>query len=174
MSLLTGARMYWRFARGLRGFLRRPISLAEAEAIVRGRLVQREDSFLRLVERGVYGHPSSPYRLLLSRAGCELGDLRGLVHTHGLEGALRSLREAGVYVSFEEFKGHVPIVRGGQVIEAGAGAFDNPHLGRYYEVESGGTTGAGTRTAFDLDQLAATAVNTILAYDAHGVLGVPP
>jgi hypothetical protein len=165
--------MYWRFARGLREFLRRPISVAEAQAIVCRRLAQREDSFLNMVERGVYEHPSSPYRLLLRQAGCELGDLRDLVHTRGLEGALRSLHDAGVYVTFEEFKGHAPIVRGGQVIEAGASAFDNPHLGRYYEVESGGTTGAGTRTALDLDQLAATAVNTILAYDAHGVLRVP-
>jgi hypothetical protein len=48
--------------------------------------------------------------------------------------------------------------------------FDNPHLSHYYQAESGGTTGAGTRVAFDLDHLAATAVNTILAYDAHGVL----
>lgn len=173
MTLLADLKMYGRFAWGLRGFLRHRISLHEAQAIVRHRMAERENNFLRLVERGVYGYPRSPYRPLLKLAGCELGDLRAMVRARGLEATLQALREAGVYVSFEEFKGRMPIVRGEQVIPVQSRDFDNPHLSHYYQAESGGTTGAGTRVAFDLDHLAATAVNTILAYDAHGILGVP-
>ncbi len=173
MSMLADLKMYGRFAWGLRGFLRHRISLQEAQAILRQRMAERERNFLRLVERGIFGYPRSPYRPLLKRAGCELGDLQTMVRAKGLEATLRALREAGVYVSFEEFKGRMPIVRDGQVIPVEARDFDNPFLSHYYQTESGGTTGAGTRVAFDLDHLAATAVNTILAYDAHGVLGVP-
>ena len=55
----------------------------------------------------------------------ELGDLRALVKREGLEGALRRLREQGVYVRFEEFKGREPIVRGRPLRGRGQG-FDNP------------------------------------------------
>src|SRR3989442_10578855 len=59
MSLLADLKMYGRFAWGLRGFLRHRISLHEAQAIVPHRMAERENNFLRLVERGVYGYPRS-------------------------------------------------------------------------------------------------------------------
>lgn len=173
MSALAQLKMYGRFAWGLPGFLRHRISLPQAQAIVRQRMAERESNFLRLVERGIFANPRSPYRPLLKLARCELGDLRAMVGARGLEAALRALREAGVYVSFEEFKGRSPIVREGQVITARAQDFDNPYLSHYYQTASGGTTGAGTPVSMDLDHLAAAAVNTLLAYDAHGVLGIP-
>ncbi len=173
MSLLADLKMYGRFAWGLRGFLRQRISLEEAQAIVRQRLAERERNFLRLVERGVFGYPRSPYRPLLKLAGCELGDLQHMVRAKGLEGTLRALRGAGVYVTYEEFKGRTPIVRDGQVISVQALDFDNPYLSHYYQGQSGGTTGAGTRVRFDLDNLAAQDPLHMLAFDAHGVLGIP-
>ncbi len=88
----------------------------------------RETNFLIMVERGIFGYPRSPYRPLLKVAGCELGDLQAMVRTKGLETILRVLCEAGVYVSFEEFKGRTPIVRDGQVIPVRAQDFDNPYL----------------------------------------------
>jgi hypothetical protein len=96
-----------------------------------------------------------------------------MVRAKGLEATLRALREAGVYVSYEEFKGRAPIVRDGRVIPVQAKDFDNPHLSHYYQAESGGTTGAGTRVGLDLDHLADTAPNRLLGYEAHGVLGIP-
>ena len=60
-----------------------------------------------------------------------------------------------MYISFEEFKGREPIVRNGQVIPVKVHDFDNPFLRHYYEGQTGGTTGAGTRVAIDLDHLAA-------------------
>ena len=173
MSILADLKMYWRFARGLRSFLHHTISPTEAGEIVRRRMGERENNFLRLLERGIFGYPRSPYLPLLKLAGCELGDIRNMVSSRGLEPTLRALKEAGVYISFEEFKGREPIVRQGKVIPVQERDFDNPYLKYYYEGETGGTTGAGSRIGMDLDHLAAEAPFFLLAYEAHGVLHAP-
>jgi hypothetical protein len=173
MGLLSDMKMYGRFAWGLGSFLRHPITLDEARAILERRMAEREASFLRLVERGVFGYPHSPYLPLMKLAGCELEDVRSLVRTRGLEQTLHALREAGVYISFEEFKGREPVVRGGQVVPVEAHSFDNPYLSRYYQTETGGTTGAGTRVETDLDHLAAQSAHLMLTRAAHAVLDVP-
>jgi hypothetical protein len=171
--MLADLKMYARFAWGLRGFLREAITLEEAEAIVRKRLAEREDNFLRLVEKGIFGYARSPYLPLLKLAQVELGDIQDMVRRKGLEDTLRALREAGVYVTFEEYKGREPMVRDGAVIPVGAHDFDNPYLRRYYYRESGGTTGAATRAPTDLDHLAAQAPALMLFQHAHGLLDVP-
>jgi len=173
MSIFADLKMYARFAWGLRGYLRETITLEEARAIVRRRMAERETNFLHLVERGIFGYRRSPYLPLLKLAGCELGDIQNMVRDKGLEDTLWALREAGVYITFEEFKGREPIVRDGQVIPVQAHDFDNPFLRHYYEGESGGTTGAGTRVPMDLDHLAAEAPQVMLAREVHGVLDVP-
>jgi hypothetical protein len=173
LGILADLEMYFRFAWGLRGFLRQTITLEEAKAIVQQRLAERESNFLRLVERGIFGYPRSPYLPLLRLAQVELGDIQSMVRHKGLEDTLRALRRAGVYVTFEEFKGREPIVRGGRIIPVQAHDFDNPYLENCYHAESGGTTGARTRVMVDLDHLAAQAPLLMLAYDVHGVLGVP-
>jgi len=173
MSILGDFRMYGRFAWGLRSFLRHPISLEEARAIVRERMAQREDNFLRVVEKGIFGYPGSPYRPLLNSARCELGDIRSMVRAKGLEKTLQVLREAGVYVTFEEFKGRQPIIRNGQVFPVRLHDFDNPYLSRYYHAQTGGSTGAGTRIPIDLDHLAAQTPHLMLTHEAHDLLHVP-
>jgi hypothetical protein len=171
--MLDDLKMYWRFARGLRRFLRHPISLEDARATIQRRMAERESNFLRLIERGVFDYARSPYRPLLKLAGCEMGDIRSMVRANGVEGTLRALREAGVYISFEEFKGREPVVRNGLVIPVEPRDFDNPYVSRQYETESGWTTGAGTRVAHDLDHLGAQAPHLMLVKEIHGVLGAP-
>ena len=173
MSILDDVRMYTRFLWGLREYVRNPLTLEEAQAAVRQRMEEREGNFLRLVQRGIFGYPRSPYLPLLKLAGCELGDIENLVREEGLEGTLLALREAGVYFTFEEFKGREPIVRGGQVVSARPSDFNNPFLSHYYYVESGGSTGAGTRVPTDLDHMAANAATIMLGLNAHGTLGLP-
>jgi len=109
MSILADIKMHTRFAWGLRGFLRHTISLEEAKEIVRQRMVERDKNFLRLIERGVFGYSRSPYLPLFELAQVELGDIQKMVLDKGLEGTLHALREAGVYINFEEFKGREPI-----------------------------------------------------------------
>ncbi|MCI0486626.1 MAG: hypothetical protein L0229_08500 [Blastocatellia bacterium] len=173
MGFFADLKMYSRFALSLPGFLRKTVSLDEARAIIERGLARREASFLRLVERGVFGYRESPYLPLLKLAGCEMGDIETLVRSEGLEGTLRALREAGVYISFEEFKGRKPVERNGQIISLGPHAFDNPFLGPHYTAETGGSTGAGTRVETDLAHLAAQSHHIMITRAMHEVLDVP-
>lgn len=173
MSLFGEIKMFSRFAWGLREFLRQPLSLDAARAMVEERLAEREANFLRLLERGIFAYRKSPYLPLLKFAGCEFGDIRNLLRADGLESTLHRLRDAGVYISFEEFKGRKPVVRGGQSIPIHQHSFDNPFLSKAYRTASGGTTGTQTRVETDLDHLAAQSAHLMLARQAHGVLDVP-
>jgi len=116
MRTLSDIKAYGRFAWGFRDFLENPLSLEDAKTILRQGLRERETNFLNLVEHGIYGYPNSPYLSLLKLARCELGDIQNMVKNDGLENALRTLRKAGVYVSFEEFKCRKPIERNGKSI----------------------------------------------------------
>ncbi|HET9333421.1 MAG TPA: hypothetical protein VFQ21_07550 [Gemmatimonadota bacterium] len=154
-------------------FLRQRVTLEEARDLLRRRLDEREANFLDLAERGIYGYPASPYLPLLRAAGCELGDLRSLVRTRGLEGALFSLRDAGVYVTFEEFKGRSPIERNGVVVDTRHGTFHNPLSERFFTSRSSGSTGAPVEGAHDLAHILAGVPSRLISCDAHGVLGAP-
>lgn len=173
MGLFGDAVMYGRFALGLRGYLRSSISVQEAEAIIRRRMERRVESFLSILKKGFFGNPRSPYQGLLKLAGCEFGDVERDVRAKGLEQALHALYEAGVYVTFEEFKGRSPIVRHGREIQVRARDFDNPYLSCYYQAETSGSTGAGTRIAIDLAHLAAALPYKVLQCEVHGILHVP-
>jgi hypothetical protein len=162
-----------RFLGGLPRFLRRRMTLEEAQAIIEKRLRSREANFLTVLERSVFANPASPYRGLLSMAGCTLGDVRELVSKEGLEGTLQRLRQQGVYVSFEEFKGLKPIVRGSLTIDTTPAHFDNPAAGRYYSATTGGSTGAGRRVQLDLAHLEALLPGRILVRHVHGVRDIP-
>ena len=162
-----------RFPRALRAYLRDPLTLQRARAIVADRFAHREENFLRIVEHSVYRHSSSPYLALLRHAGCERGDLESLVANNGLDQALHTLRDAGVYVTFEEFKGRTPIVRGATTIAVTARDFDNPCARRDLTLTSGGSTGVATAVNHDLDHIASTAALAMLMFDAWGVLDAP-
>ncbi len=162
-----------RFLTGLPAFLRRRMDLDEARAIIHRRVAEREQNFLGLLERGVFESRRSPYRTLFEIAGCELGDVADAVRRDGIESTLSTLREAGVYVTFEEFKGRAPIVRGGREIPLGPDAFDNPLLGSYYTAATGGSTGARRPVAIDLDHLWARVPGQLVADTIQGFMGAP-
>lgn len=162
-----------KFPLALRRFARHSLTLDEAKRIVRQRMERREERFLRIVERSIYGYPPSPYLALLEMAGCEPGDLREMVKQRGLEETLRALREAGVYVTFEEFKGRQPIVRHGMEIVVTPWDFDNPFARRHFAYQTGGSTGAASNVSADLDQIAARAPHDILTLAAHSMLDAP-
>jgi len=173
MRIIADLKMYGRFASGLRSFLRNTITLQDASRIVSQLLAEREDNFLRLVQRGVFGYRQSPYLPLFEMAGCEFGDIRRMVRTKGLEQTLLALREAGVYVTFEEVKARRPIERGGRVFKISEASFDNPFVKAHYFAETGGSTGAGTRVSHELDHLAVISAHELITYTAHGVVDIP-
>ena len=173
MSALRVGRMYGRFIVGLPSFLRRRISMDEARAEIQRGLAEREDNFLRMLRRGIFGYRHSPYLPLLRLAGCERGDIEASVRAKGLEPTLLELREAGVYFTFEEYKGRQPVVRQGQVIPVAPQDFDNPFTTAAYRGETGGTTGAGARVTMDLEHLWSTIPHLMLMRAFHGVLESP-
>jgi hypothetical protein len=166
-------RTFARFPFGLRRYLQHRLTYEDAQRIVREQLERREENFLRLVEKSIYGYPRSPYLPLLKMAGCELGDLRASVQRKGLEGALRELRESGVYITFEEFKGRKPIVRNGQTIPVKAQDFDNPFTRHDLTLQTGGSSGAAVNVGVDLDHVGEQAPHEMLTLSAHGMLGAP-
>lgn len=157
-----------RLLRGLRTYLRHPVSPAEARGIVEARLQSRANDFVGLVARAIYAVPDSPYRALLGWAGCELADLERLVQQEGVEGALRALLRAGVYLSVEEFKGRQPVVRGGRSISMGPGVLRNPLVAPVLTVRSSGSGGPATPVPIHLGVLGDRAVSTCAALAARG------
>jgi hypothetical protein len=170
LSILLGL---VRFGGGLRGFLKHAVTPPEARAVIRARLAGRDTAFLDLVRRAVFGYARSPYRLLFQASGCEMGDLASLVQRDGIESALARLRDAGVYVGFEEFKGRQPAVRGSQVFHFREHDFDNPLHQAWFAFRSGGSRGAPSRVLIDLDYLADRVPLWCLWFEEHRLLGAP-
>ncbi len=173
MSIVSDLKMYARFGFGFPAFLKRKISVPEAEAIVRERLLQREENFLRILRVGIFGHEKSPYHPLFRHAGVAYADLERMVGDKGLEPTLLALRENDVYYSFEEFKGREDVVRGTKTWRVEPHDFDNPFMKSAYYGTTGGSTGAGTRIYFDLEQTIARVPNQLLAKNAQGLHGKP-
>ena len=172
-GLLEELKMYRHFVGGLPGYLHHPWTVESARTAVERCEAEREDHFLRLVERGIFGHSASPYLPLLKRADCSLEDIRQGVRRRGLESTLLELRRAGVHVTFDEFKGRQPIVRDGLELHVASNDFDNPFLQAHFYAQSGGSTGPGTRVPHDLDHLAIQSAYELLTYDAQGAVDVP-
>jgi hypothetical protein len=168
MNALSLAFGLARFGWGVRRFCREPITLEAAREAIRRRIRDRDRTFLDLVRRVCSSGPRNPYRRLFRAARCEPGDVDRLVAEDGVEGALDALRRAGVYVSFEEFKGLRPAVRGGETFDFETGDFDNPLARAHFVVASGGTRARPTRILVDLDHITESASDWALWFSAHG------
>jgi hypothetical protein len=166
-------KMFLRFPFSLRRYLRHRLTLEDAGRLVKNRMAHREENFLRLIERAVFAYPRSPYLALLRMAGCELGDLRALVGQKGLESALKELRAAGVYVTYEEIKGRKPIVRNQFRLEVAPRDFNNPLARRDFESRTSGSTGLAQTVGQNLDSIGDEAVFRMLALNSYGLLGAP-
>ena len=171
--MLDDLAMLWRFATGLHGFLARPLAPAQCRQLVEESLHRRNQAFLLLMRRAVYGYPHSPYRRLLQWAGVELGDLEKLVNDEGVEGALEKLYDAGVRIALDEFKGRRPIRRSGFQIGVRSEDFDNPLLAREFEVQTSGSAGPRRRLAIDFDLLVYEAACRYVMHTAQGICGRP-
>jgi hypothetical protein len=171
--MIDEVRLLWRFGGGLRRFLETRYTPAQALAIVEQSVRDRENSFLSLVEKAVYGFPGSPYLALLRWAGIEYGDLEKLVQADGIETAMARLYDAGVHVSLEQLKGRQPIRRAGLEIPADDSDFDNPLFEADFHVQSSGSTGKRRRMKLDFDLMAFDAAFTAVVHNASGMHGRP-
>jgi hypothetical protein len=165
--------MFARLPFAVRRFARHRLMLPQAEQIVCERMAQRQENFLAVVQRAIYNNPRSPYLKLLQLAGCKFEDIQALVKQNGVEGALCELRGAGVYVTYEEFKGRKAVERGGKTIPVTARDFDNPFARHDFTLQSSGSTGLATMVNQDLDNLAAISPELMVTYAAHNISDVP-
>ena len=170
---LATARMFARYAVGIRRFLKTTLTADDCRRIVSTQQARREASFLGMLEHGVYANPRSPYRQLLVHAGIPLPDAVAQVRALGMEAALNAWYERGVFVTIDEFKGRRPIVRGDLTIETRPADFDNPLLVQHYETRTGGSRGPRTRLVVDLDLLTHEAAETQLFLAAFGIEHMP-
>ena len=173
MGLIGDAITFGRFTLGLREYLSRRMSVADARAVLHRRLETRDDTFLGFLKKGFFENPRSPYRPLLELSGVQYGDVEKMVRARGIEATLEELYDAGVYVTFEELKGRRPVVRDGRELPIKAGDFGNPYLCSCYQGQTSGSTGAGTRVSIDLEHLWDQMPIKVLLCDAHGISDVP-
>ncbi len=164
---------FLRFAVGLKTFLSKPISPEEARVLVRQWVDRREERLLSKIDRAVFHFPRSPYLQLFRAAGCDMGDVRDLVSRHGVEGGLKKLYEAGIYITWEELKGRQRARRGGRTFDFRERDFDNPLNRNHYQTSSGGSSGAPARVGIDLEDHAESAPDWAVWFAARGWLGRP-
>jgi hypothetical protein len=122
-----------------------------------------------MVEHNIYGNPRSPYLKLLQLSGCKFGDFKSLIAREGIERALSSLAEAGVYVTYDEFKGRKDIIRGSQRFAVTDEDFDNPIVCPHFEIRSGGSRGDATSVKVGLPFIQDMAVNLAIALHSQGL-----
>jgi hypothetical protein len=173
VSYLSKAHAYFRFASELKTFLREPISVEAAQDYVRRRMETRAAAFLTMVERAIFADSTSPYLKLFRAAGCELGDVKNLVERNGIEETLAQLLKAGIYVTYDEFKGRAPAARGSRTFVFRAADFDNPLITTHFHSSSGGTRGWPTPIRVNLDHIAQSAPHWALWFAAHDWMARP-
>ncbi|HUN62531.1 MAG TPA: hypothetical protein VMU53_11095, partial [Candidatus Sulfotelmatobacter sp.] len=170
-------RKYDRFLEGFRKFAELRMSpeeaLAKAKQGIRDRVAAREDNFLSFAKKAIFDYPRSPYLKLLEPRKIQFQDLKSWVNQKGTGGALRALEQEDVYLTVDEFKGKVPVVRNGIEFWCEEGWFDNPFLSYVYEVRSGATRSAGTRVRIDFDYLHQRSFYDALLLNMHGCLRAP-
>jgi len=145
MGLPAEIRRYGRMAINMFDLARAP-GIADPVDALRRNLANREANFLALVAAGIYARPENPFYKMLRLARCEYADLERGVKRDGLEATLEELLRAGVYVSHDELKGTIPILRSGEVIASNERSFNNPSIPKQFETRSGGSRSKGTWT----------------------------
>lgn len=164
-ELLCTARM----SVDLGSFIRTPISMSAAHQLLQRRLQQREAAFLSVLEHVVYANARSPYRRMLRAMSCEFADIRAMVNRDGVEGALGKLADEGFYLTFDEFKGRAPVVRGGWQFRFSDRDFDNPQVRSHFILWTGGSRNPAMAVRVSLDFVADMAVHTAVALEANGL-----
>jgi hypothetical protein len=161
-----------RFLSALPGYLKNPISYEDAVAVIRQRTATRNERFLSLVRRAVFENPQSPYLPLFDAAQCGFGDVESGVKKFGLEGFLKRLKSAGVWIAYDELKGRTPIRRGSVELEASDANFGNAATSGI-ETHTGGSSGAPTRSSLSLDFLASRACYDAVMFRMLGAYDAP-
>jgi hypothetical protein len=153
----------------LPAFIRAPVQSETALELVRQRLSQREASFLTVLKQAIFDYPRSPYLKLLQAVSCEYGDLERLVKRDGVESTLDTLADEGVYLTLDEFKGRIPIRRGGKEFRFSDADFDNPLVKPNFILWTGGTRNPSMAIRVGLGFSTDMTINTAAGLEANGL-----
>ena len=156
-------------ARGLRRLVRHPVRLDDAHRAVSDELAHRSDRFLAQLDELVWPYPRSPTRRLLELAGLDAGGVAELVEKEGLEGALERLRDAGVYVAYEEYQGTQPLRRGSTTLDVDRADFFNPVTRADFMGSTSASRSAGTSMEMSFAYQRRKAVTRRLLMAALGI-----
>jgi hypothetical protein len=153
---------------GLRGFFRQQVTLEQANEEIRRELETREQRFLDLVRSRVNDRETNPYFKLLALAGCDFADLQSYVRKKGLEKTLERLAEDGVYLTSDEFKGKIDVVRGNTSFRISQKdlAMRDSHRGLVLS-QSSGTRGPPQRYAVSLKNSRESSIVRSIFLSAH-------
>jgi hypothetical protein len=173
MVLTSHIQKYFQAFFGLRNFLRDTLTLEQCKEIVKIRLEQRDKIFIDIVKREIYGNDRSPYLKLLELAGCEFDDFKSSVIKNGIEKTLETLRQSGVFLTYDEFKGRKEVVRGGKTFKFEQSDFNNSSIYHHLTIKTGGTTGPGVEGTVDFNSYSQTAVDRAILYEIYNLWGVP-
>lgn len=172
-TFLSAPRAYLNFALGLRSYLRNTVTEADVQKTLLEQVANREENFIKILKTNVFDYPRSPYLPLFNAAKLTHADVQKMVEQQGLETTLEELYEAGVYITFEEFKGRVPIKRGTVEFHPKDSDFDSLNLTPILFGRTGGSTGKATHTKLDLDYMAQSAKYFALNFSIHAIFDVP-
>jgi hypothetical protein len=117
----------------------------------------------------VFGNNKSPFLKLFRHENIALEDIELLLSQQGLEGTLVRLYEAGIFVTYDEWRGLRPVKRGALEFLIKDSDTDNPLLSDAYEMHSSGSRGAGSRAFTDLALLSHESAFRLLALQSHGI-----
>ena len=157
------------YALGLRAFLRQPMTPEQARRMIEARFAEREQTFLRIAQRAFYANRTNPYARLLDYAGIHHDRLAAMVQQSGLEGALKQLFDAGVYVTLDEFKGRQPVRRGSLEFATRPSDFDNPVRGPHITTATSGSRGSPVRAQLDFEHLLQEVSYFVVMLAAYGM-----
>jgi len=160
------------YLKGLRAFLGKRLTYEEGRDIIIKRLAMREQLFLDFLKLGVYGNEEGPYAKMLSASGIGYRDVESLVREAGIEGALKSLAEKGIYLTVDEFKGRADYKRNGLTVRFNESDFDNVS-GPGFLSRSGGTRSRGTHVFFNFEHIEETAPYTLIIYEVFSLQDAP-
>ncbi len=160
-------------ARGLRRLVRHPVAVATAERTVAEEVRTRGERFLGMLDTLVWPYAAGPLHRLLTHAGVDAGAARELVAQHGLDGALEVLRDAGVYVSYEEYQGREEARRGSATFSFVPADFFNPVVTADYMASTGGTRGRGTPMELSFAWQQRQGAQRAIQYSMAEVAGAP-
>lgn len=173
MIPINTIRKYWQKKGAIERFLSEPLSLDLCKNIIRRDYEDRNERFLSVVRSVIFEKKIGPYNLLCKWASIAYDDIKKSVEKNGIEATLAFLKEEGVYVTFEEFKGFCPIIRKNHSVTIQREDFYSicdDSLGYVY---SGSSRGRGTRIHWSVAYIMQRAVHEAIMFDMYKCFDVP-